>query len=238
MPYQLNKIILQRDNITDYETHTHPMDTEIDFPFVAGKLQELVPIEHQYGKKSKLELSTTPLFNESGLTKLIPEVGPQGIYYLELRPGYKLKQLIVEPDDVVVDIYIGAKDTLIYSFYNPTRRNHISITASSEKDKDNVYAKLKSDLTDIYWRQYFIRLVQNEVDVKRSSSKVSENMTAEEVANYLNLEIKTIRNWTSEGKIPSVKLGSAVRYQKERIDMWLKSKEKKLVRNNASKQNY
>ncbi len=47
------------------------------------------------------------LFNESGLTKLIPAVGPKGIYYLELRPGHKLKQLVVEPDDVVVDIYIG-----------------------------------------------------------------------------------------------------------------------------------
>jgi excisionase family DNA binding protein len=54
-------------------------------------------------------------------------------------------------------------------------------------------------------------------------------MTAEEVANYLNLEIKTIRNWTSEGKIPSVKLGSAVRYQKERKDNWLKSNEKNQI---------
>lgn len=229
MPYKLNKIIFQRDNIRDYETHTHPLDTEIDFPLVAGKLQELIPEKHQYGKKSKLELSTTPLFNESGLTKLIPEVGPKGIYYLELRPGYKLKQLIVEPDDVVVDIYIGAKDTLIYSFYNPTRRNHISITASSEKDKDSVYSKLKSDPKDIYWRQYFVRVAMDIVDIKKGDTKISEYMTAEEVAKYLNLEIKTIRNWTSEKKIPSVKLGGAVRYQKERIDTWIKSKEKKVV---------
>ena len=107
MPYKLKKIIFQRDNIKDYETHTHPLDTEIDFPFVAGQFKELVPKEHQYSKKSRLELSTSPLFNESGLTKLIPEVGPKGIYYLELRPGHKLKQLVVEPEDVYVDIYIG-----------------------------------------------------------------------------------------------------------------------------------
>ena len=93
MSYKLNKIIFERDNIEDYETHTHPLDTEIDFPFVAGKMQELIPEEYQYGKKSRLELSESPLFNESGLTKLIPEVGPQGIYYLELRPKHKLKQL-------------------------------------------------------------------------------------------------------------------------------------------------
>lgn len=227
MPYKLKKIIFQRDNITDYETHTHPMDTEIDFPFVAGKLQELIPEKHQYGRKSKLELSTTPLFNESGLTKLIPEVEPKGIYYLELRPGYKLKQLIVEPDDVVVDIYIGAEDTLIYSFYNPTRRNHLSITASSEKDKDNIYAKLKSDLTDIYWRQYFVRVAMDIIDIKKGDTKVSENMTAEEVADYINYKVKTIRNWTSQEKIPYVKVGGGVRYQKERIDAWLKTKEKK-----------
>ena len=232
MPYKLNKIIFQRDNINDYETHTHPLDTVIDFPFVAGKLQELVPIEHQYGNKSRLELSTSSLFNESGLTKLIPEVGPKGIYYLELRPGHKLKQLVVEPEDVYVDIYIGAKDTLIYSFYNPTRRNFISITASIEKDPQ-VYSKIKSDLADIHWRQYFIRVALNNEDI--AERKFPDNMTAEQVADYLQWDVKTIRNWTSENKIPSVKLGGSVRYPKNRIDNWLKTKEKKSKKQRATK---
>jgi len=227
MPYKLNKIIFQRDNIRDYETHTHPLDTEIDFPFIAGKLQELIPLEHQYCKQSKLELSKSPLFNESGLTKLLPEVGLKGIFYLELRPGFKIKQLIVEPNDVVTDIYIGPKDRLIYSFYNPTRRNTISITCSLEKDYQ-VYSKIKSDLTDIHWRQYFIRVAQGNAEEK-SESRVSENMTSEQVAEYLQLDIKTIRNWTSENKIPSVKLGGSVRYPKERIDNWLKTKEKSRI---------
>lgn len=238
MPYKLNKIVFEREWEWGYESYTYDLSTEIEFPFAAGMIRELVPKEKSQIRKYKPDISNTHLFNESGLTKLVPEVGPKGIYYLELRPGYKLKQLIVEPEDVVVDIHIGAKDTLIYSFYNPTRKNNITITAASEKDKDNVHAKLKSNLTDIYWRQYFIRVAMDNVDIKKGDAKISENMTAEEVAKYLNLEIKTIRNWTSERKIPSVKLGSAVRYKKERIDAWLKSKEKKLVRNNASKQNY
>jgi excisionase family DNA binding protein len=204
------------------------------FHFVAGKLQELVPIEQQYGKKSNLELSTTPLFNESGLTKLIPEVGPKGIYYLELRPGFKLKQLAADPEDVVIDIYIGPEDTLIYSFYNPTRRNTISITCSIEKDFQ-VYSKIKSDLSDIHWRQYFIRSAMNKVEDKINESKVSSNMTAKEVADYIGVGTKTIRNWTSENKIPSVKLGGSVRYPKDRIDNWLKTKEKKVVRGKVSK---
>jgi excisionase family DNA binding protein len=232
LPCKLNKVIFQRDYINDYETHAHPLDNEIDFPFVAGELQKLVPIERQYGKQSKLELSKSPLFNESGLTKLIPEVGPKGIYYLQLRPGHKLKQLVVEPEDVVVDIYIGPKDTLIYSFYNSTRRNTISITAAIEKDSQ-VYAKIKSDLSDIYWRQYFIRSAKgDERDIKET--RISENMTAEQVADYLQVDKKTIRNWTSGGKIPSIKIGSAVRYPKERIDNWLKTKEKKSKRKHAT----
>ena len=71
----------------------------------------------------------------------------------------------------MVDIYIGSEDRLIYSFYNPTRRNNITITAASEKDKDNINAKLKSDPTDIHWRQYFIRLAMDKVDRKRSDSE-------------------------------------------------------------------
>ena len=232
MPYKLNKIIFQKDNLQDYETHTRQLNTEIDNPFIAGKLREMFPEENQYG--NILELSTSLLFNESGLTKLIPEVGPKGIYYLELKPDHKLKQLVVEPDDVVVDIYFGREDTLIYSFYNPTRRKSIAITAAIEKDDQNVYSKLKSDPKDIYWRQHFVRLAMDKIDNEKSESKLSEYMTVDEVAKLLKLSTKTIRNWTSEGKIPSVKLGSAVRYRKTQIDNWSAAKEKKSKRKRAT----
>ena len=225
MPYKLNKIIFQRDYIWGYETYTYDLNTEIEFPFVAGMMQQLVPNEKSQIKKYKPEISDGPLFNEKGLTKLISDIGPKGIYYLELRPGHKIKQLVVDPDDIVVDIYIGAKDTLIYSFYNPTRRNTIAITASIEKDSQ-IYSKIKSDLLDIHWRQYFIRVAINKEDI--AERKFSDNMTAEQVADYLQWDVKTIRNWTSQNKIPSVKLGGSVRYPKERIDNWLKSKEKKI----------
>lgn len=59
-------------------------------------------------------------------------------------------------------------------------------------------------------------------------------MTAEQVAEYLQLDIKTIRNWNSENKIPYVKLGGSVRYPKERINNWIKSKEKKSKRKGAT----
>ena len=61
---------------------------------------------------------------------------------------------------------------------------------------------------------------------KEIEVKVSANMSAKEVADYLGVGSKTIRNWTCEGKIPFVKLGGSVRYPKERIDNWLKTKEK------------
>jgi hypothetical protein len=229
MPYKLNKIIFERDNIKDYETHTHPLDTEIDFPFVAGKMQELIPKEYQYGKKSRLELSSDPLFNESGLAKLIPEVGPKGIYYLELRPKHKLKQLIVDPEDVVVDIYIGPKDTLIYSFYNPTRRNTISITAAIEKDTEGVYSQIKAEPNDLIWRHYFVQRAllstQKKVSISKKSKKIDkEILTADEAANYTRLKKKTLQNYASQGKLKSLKGG---KYKLKDLEDFLEQKSKK-----------
>ncbi len=221
MPYKLNKIIFERDHNWGYESYTYDLKTEIEFPFAAGMLQELTPKEHSQIKKYKPEISDLPLFNESGLTKLIPEVGPKGIYYLELRPGHKLRQLVVEPEDVFVDIYFGREDTLIYSFYNPTRRNSIAITASIEKDTENVYTKLKSDPEDIHWRQYFIRRALaefNKEGLAPLKKEYPENMTAVQVADYLQVEEKTIRNWTYQGKIPSVRISGIVRYKKSDIE--------------------
>jgi excisionase family DNA binding protein len=231
MPYKLNKIIIQRDNFDDYETHIRHLDYEIDSPYAAGKLKDLIPIELQHNEGWKLELIPTHLFNESGLTKLTPEVGPKGIYYLELRPGYKLKQLIVEPEDVVVDIYVGAEERLIYSFYNPTRRNNIIITAASEKDKDNVHAKLKSDLSDIIMRKYFIKCAM--IDTEKFFSNLPAHkevlkeksiLTAEEAAKYIRTSKKNVQNLASQGKIKKVKGG---KYRLEDLDSYLNGAPKK-----------
>ena len=75
----------------------------------------------------------------------------------------------------------------------------------------------------------------NKVEEKKSEMKESSNMTAKEVADYLGVKTKTIRNWTSEKKIPFVKLGGSVRYPRERIDNWLKSKEKSSSKRRASR---
>ncbi len=175
-----------------------------------------------------MELSDIPLFNESGLTKLIPEVGPKGIYYLELRPKHKLKQFVVDPDDVVVDIYIGPKDTLIYSFYNPTRRKSIAITAAIEKDDEGVYLKIKANPADIRWRQYFINSISSKyqaLDTQTYNFTVRELMTQDQLADYLQVSKKTIQNWTSTGKLKGEWISGTkeVRYRKSTIDDLLKS---------------
>ncbi|MBT8381141.1 MAG: helix-turn-helix domain-containing protein, partial [Ignavibacteria bacterium] len=217
------------DNIHFYESHIHPLNTEIDFPFIAGKLQELIPKEHQYGNKSHLEIIEQSLFNESNLAKIVPEVGPKGIYYLELRPGHKLKQLVVEPNEVVIDIYIGPKDTLIYSFYNPTRRNSISITAAIEKDTEGVYSQIKAEPNDLIWRHYFVQRAllssQKNVSIVKQSEKFDkEILTADEAANYSRMQKKTLQNYASKRKIKSLKGG---KFRRKDLDEFLEQKKKK-----------
>ena len=235
MPYKLNKIIFHRDHDWGYETHTHPLNKEIDFPFIAGELQELIPKKDQFGKKSNLEISNTPLFNEKGLGKLVPDVGPKGIYYLELRPGYKLEKLYVEPDDVIVDIYFGGLATLdkssshkslVYSFYNPTRRTAINISCRLINDSENIWQKIYMYPDDLYWRQYFIKqaMTGNVISLESSPAQ-KELMNQDQIAEYLQVSKKTIQNWTTNGIIPFEKLPGTreVRYRKSEIDTLLKS---------------
>lgn len=51
-----------------------------------------------------------------------------------------------------------------------------------------------------------------------------ENMTAVQAADYLQVKEKTIRNWTSQVKIPSVKISGIVRYKKSEIDKVMEKK--------------
>jgi len=229
MPYKLNKIIFERDHTWGYESYTYELKTEIDFPYAAGMLQELTPKEHSQIKNYKPEISDLPLFNEKGLAKLIPEVGPKGMYYLELRPGHKLRQLIVEPDDVVTDIYIGQKDTLIYCFYNPTRRKFISITAAIEKDTEGVYSQIKAEPEDLIWRQYYVkRAFQSSSESMKENTKVQkftkEILTSDEAANFLRMSKKTLQNYSSQGKVKSLKGG---KFRLKDLEEFLEQKKKK-----------
>jgi excisionase family DNA binding protein len=50
-------------------------------------------------------------------------------------------------------------------------------------------------------------------------------MNVDEVADYLGFSEHTIRSWMKTRKIPIVKFDRAVRFDTDKIDIWLKDKE-------------
>ena len=52
-------------------------------------------------------------------------------------------------------------------------------------------------------------------------SILAQIMTTKELANYLKLHQITICKLSKEGKIPSVRIGSRWRFDKEAIDAWI-----------------
>lgn len=50
-----------------------------------------------------------------------------------------------------------------------------------------------------------------------------ELMNVEELSNYLNVNISWIYERTSKKKLPFIKVGKYVRFNKDQIDQWLES---------------
>ncbi len=160
------------------------------------------------------------MFNQARNAKIIESIGVNGLIYLELQPNQILNEIYLEPDNVISDILYGDR-TLIYSFYNSSNNNTISLTISSAEDTHNAYSKIKAHATDLEWRQYFIKqaLIKPGVDkIKVSDPVIRELMTVDQVADYLQVKKKTVQNWTSKGKIPCCHIGGSVRYRKSEID--------------------
>ena len=132
-------------------------------------------------------------------------------------------------DEVIVDIYFGAKDTLIYSFYNPTRRNTISITAAIEKDTEGVYSQIKAEPDDLIWRHYFVQRALLSAEKANTQATKTDNiekeiLTADEAANHLRIKKKTLQNYVSERKLKSVKGG---KFRRRDLEEFLEHKKKK-----------
>jgi excisionase family DNA binding protein len=49
-------------------------------------------------------------------------------------------------------------------------------------------------------------------------------LTVEEIADYLGVQLSAIYQWTYQGYIPHIKLGSFVRFRVSQVDKWLESK--------------
>ena len=51
-------------------------------------------------------------------------------------------------------------------------------------------------------------------------------MDANELAEYLRLDIQTVYRKTANGEIPSVKIGRSIRYRRSSIEKWLERQSK------------
>lgn len=60
---------------------------------------------------------------------------------------------------------------------------------------------------------------------KNTDTTATSWLTATQAASYLQVAVGTIRNWTSAKYVPHVKRGHLVRYDRDRLDRWLRAKE-------------
>jgi len=57
-----------------------------------------------------------------------------------------------------------------------------------------------------------------------SQPDASRWLTAEDVADYLGVSIRTVRSWTAAGVIPHIRLpGRLVRFDRSAVDAWVAS---------------
>jgi len=218
MPLKLSEILAHVDWGAFHGELRLKYNEPIDSPYGFAPLAQIIPPPERLESSEEIK---HPLFGASGSFKVVPEIGIHGLYLLRLRPHYRLRNLIVEPAEVVVDLHANANESITYTFYNPTRRSSIVVSGHLAEDIEGFYRKLTSYPDDAIWRQSLVlRSMAQSESGEPGPLAVSypSLMTAEQLADYLQVAEKTIRKWTSENKIPHSNLGGAVRYRKEQID--------------------
>jgi len=233
MPYLTKRFIQYFDHGPHFTRNVYESDKPEYF--------QLVPGEYTTPKNAKslwdnFKSVMSPLFIKN-TTKIVDNVGKYGTINLFLRPKMLLKSVFVEPMETVIDISFSTDktgtfpDSLIYSFYNPTDSDIVSLYASIAEDESGVLGRIKSNPDDLDFRTFILKTTLSKSsakDFKYEDTTFPENMTAAQVAIYLQVKEKTIRNWTSEGKIPVLKLPTGtVRYKLSEIEKWMVDKGKK-----------
>ena len=209
------------DSIDKLFCHTInlPSDTEIMDPL--GEIQYIV--NKKLIENTQLEVKSTSLANKSNIIKIIRELDKFDRYYISIRKGAKLIDISTMPDDVDIDLLIS-KLQFVYCFQNLSERNSITIRAKLTLDSENEFELVKSNISNLEWRQFFLRKsLLNTKSINKPQQTFPDIMTADQLADYLQVSTKSIRNWTSKGAIPVSKIKGIARYVKKEIDSFLET---------------
>ena len=223
MPQLVSKIIQYRVllNNTAFSKGVFNLDEPVYYQYAVGEI--LPHLRHKDSKFNPYETDAVrfPLFNKSNNAKISEQIGQYGLLHIQLEPNQYLKEIYVEPDGVTVDILVGSNELMVYEFYNPTKADTVTIRATLGIDKEGIAKKIKAHSDDLEYRQYFLKESLRKPGVGRLQKPKVEYpdlMTAEQVAEYLQISPKTVRNKTSSGEIKSHLIGGVRRYKKEELD--------------------
>ena len=221
------------DSIDQVFCHTIklPADTKILDPL--GEIQNIV--DERLIESAKLEVESSPLINKNNIMKIVRELNKYDRYYLSIRAGSKLIDISSMPDNVDIDLLVNDHQ-FVYTFQNMSDRSFVTIRAKLVPDTENELEVIKSNLSDLEWRQYFLRKsLLNTNSINKPQQTFPDIMTAAQLADYLQVSTKSIRTWTSEGRIPVAKIKRTVRYVKEEIDSFLETGKLAASRKNKRK---
>jgi excisionase family DNA binding protein len=221
MGFSVREILVMYDRGSSHDFEHYAYREPFDAPYAVGERQDFIPtykrklVEHGEVKAS--------LFNAADRTIIPVALGKWGIFYLKLRPMHILTEIFVDPENIDVSLYFD-EDSLIYAFYNNTRRASFNVSARIGEDEQEVFAKLKSDPeNELLYKLYVRKALAKSSHLNEEMLRTEEVMTAEQLAQYAKVSIQTIRNMTSMGEIPILKFGRAVRFKKDEIDEWMKA---------------
>lgn len=228
MNYKVKNMIYEREikSGNAYEYYEVKAAQSFESPYMAEEYKTFISPEAAKANKLKGKIVDEPLCNNANSIKRAIKIGLDGLYVLEIRVGFRLKELMVQPTDVIIDIYFGNDDTLIYTFYNLSEQNVIEVIARIVEDDEGIAQKLRTDPKDLVWRKYFIKRAQNmdtpNVKPKKAAEKTEhEILTAQEASDYLRISKKTLQNYVSQGKVKSLRSG---KFRKKDLDSYLESK--------------
>lgn len=217
MPTPINRIIHYKSADKTYLHDIFDLKEEYMLPYSANEYQELAP---EGGLKHSLKsrgFCDHPLFNNAGFCSIIENTGEKGALYVELQPGKMLSEIHVEPDGLMADLLITKDGGLLYQFYNASSHEAVSVKVKIEDDKEGIYSKIKAHSDDLEYRQFFLKKVLKKPGVgKIQEPKVDypDLMTAEQVAEHLQISLQTVRNKTSSGEMKSKVIAGLRRYNK------------------------
>ncbi|MBK8130669.1 MAG: helix-turn-helix domain-containing protein [bacterium] len=218
----ISRHITLLDHVENSLRQEHRFEPPLEIDLSLGKVSSILNSQMApKGTSSRSLRKCKPIINANGILHINEVMKAGETISIVLRPGFRLKDVVLG-DAHQLQMLVDEQG--FHYWFTVGQDGVLEVTGEIVKDRENLFSKLRKDLTDLPMRAYIVQGTLLDRKGIPSAIVAPDVMTTAEAADYLSLSTSKVYKLAQSGILIRT---PQKRFRKSDLDHYMRSQPKK-----------